>query len=335
MTISEVPLSGVSKDLTFTTRNTSVAKKASAWRTQVNEVFFHMDTKVHDRSEFEGDIRLRHREDRAAALIEAGPQMVVRTRQQAQSSVEHRTIAVFQIAGTSKFEQSGRQALLNEGDFCFINNNCPYTMDFRAKFSQICLDFPSELLINGFQWAEDFTAVNLNENGPFSKPVFELSKSLISTNQHPNNNWTIYYSKLIELLALAATDVYKMTGRGSLSFSKEHLFRASESQILTSLRSSDLSVASLAAKLGISERYLREIYNGTNLTPHSSIVEKRLTHAKNELICEHPKGKTISEVAYRWGFSNSSHFSRCFQKRYGVSPSNYRRAIATNDSIVH
>jgi len=337
MTNSEVARLEVSKDLgvandfTFTTRNTGIAEKAIAWQTQVNEVFFHMDTKVYDRSQFEADIRIRHREDRAAALIEAGPQKVTRTRQQAQKSSDHRTIAVFQIAGTAKFEQSGRQALLNEGDFCFININCPYTMDFRAKFSQICLEFPSELLIDGFQWAEDFTAINLNEHSPFSKPVFELSKSLISTSQHQCDNWTVYYTKLIELLSLAAIDVYKMTGRGSLSLSKEHLFLTSESQILASLKNTDLSVASLANKLGISERYLREIYKGTHLTPHSSIVEKRLTRAKDELICEHLKGKTISEIAYKWGFSSSSHFSRCFQKKYGVSPLNYRRAITVPD----
>ncbi|MNR67817.1 DNA-binding transcriptional activator FeaR [compost metagenome] len=33
---------------------------------------------------------------------------------------------------------------------------------------------------------------------------------------------------------------------------------------------------------------------------------------------------SVSEIAYRAGFNNASHFSRSFKQRYGAAPSSYR-----------
>ena len=34
---------------------------------------------------------------------------------------------------------------------------------------------------------------------------------------------------------------------------------------------------------------------------------------------------SVSEVMYMVGYSNSSYFSKCFQKAYGISPADYSR----------
>ena len=34
---------------------------------------------------------------------------------------------------------------------------------------------------------------------------------------------------------------------------------------------------------------------------------------------------SVSEVMYMVGFSNSSYFSKCFQKVYGLTPTDYSR----------
>ncbi|CAN0543620.1 unnamed protein product, partial [Laminaria digitata] len=40
--------------------------------------------------------------------------------------------------------------------------------------------------------------------------------------------------------------------------------------------------------------------------------------------------ESISEVAYRWGFSSSAHFSRSFRDHFGLSPREHRRSGLAN-----
>jgi AraC-like DNA-binding protein len=36
----------------------------------------------------------------------------------------------------------------------------------------------------------------------------------------------------------------------------------------------------------------------------------------------------ISQIAYQWGFKNSTHFGRLFKQHFGFTPSEYRHGFA-------
>lgn len=52
-------------------------------------------------------------------------------------------------------------------------------------------------------------------------------------------------------------------------------------------------------------------------TPGKWLLEKRLKHSMRLLTSE---DKTVSEAAFESGFENTSHFSRAFKERFGISP---------------
>jgi len=37
------------------------------------------------------------------------------------------------------------------------------------------------------------------------------------------------------------------------------------------------------------------------------------------------RSRGIAQIAYSWGFSDMTHFSRCFRRAFGVSPREYRQ----------
>ena len=89
-----------------------------------------------------------------------------------------------------------------------------------------------------------------------------------------------------------------------------------------SLGDADLSVASLAQRLGCSADYLSHLFRsirGERLTEY--IEEQRLLRA-SELMTQ----TTLSckEVAWASGYASQSYFIRCFRKRWGQSPGQYR-----------
>ena len=86
----------------------------------------------------------------------------------------------------------------------------------------------------------------------------------------------------------------------------------------------DLTPAQVAAKAGISVRTLHRIFQETGETFWSWIRDKRLERCYADLTAPPLSKRTITEVAFRWGFNELSTFDRNFRKRYGSSPRQVR-----------
>lgn len=83
----------------------------------------------------------------------------------------------------------------------------------------------------------------------------------------------------------------------------------------------DLNINFLADKLNISRSGLfAKIKTLADITPNEMIQLVRLKRAA-QLLRE--RKNTVSEVGYMVGFSNPSYFSKCFQKQFGIRPTDY------------
>lgn len=85
-----------------------------------------------------------------------------------------------------------------------------------------------------------------------------------------------------------------------------------------------ITVAEVASEMGISSRTLQRIcLSYTGLSPKQLLTDFRLEIAKQQL---GESSDSITEVAYRSGFTDSNHFSRLFRTKVGLSPSEYRQS---------
>ncbi len=86
---------------------------------------------------------------------------------------------------------------------------------------------------------------------------------------------------------------------------------------------SDFNVTRLQETLGLGSKLLyRKVKQMTGKTPVEFMRHIRMQRAAMLL----KEGRfSVSEVMYMVGFSNSSYFSKCFQKVYGLTPTEYSR----------
>jgi AraC-like DNA-binding protein len=96
--------------------------------------------------------------------------------------------------------------------------------------------------------------------------------------------------------------------------------------IEANLRDPELSVRSVAAAFGISPRYLHILFASENETVSSYILRRRLEECGKQLADALWQRRTITEIAFGWGFNNATHFARVFRNHYGTSPREYRNA---------
>jgi AraC-like DNA-binding protein len=107
------------------------------------------------------------------------------------------------------------------------------------------------------------------------------------------------------------------------SHSVELLARV-EQFIETHLSETTLGPTEIANAVGISVRHLHRLFLQEKSTVAEHIRERRLEHCRMELCDPRFLDRNITEIAFFWGFSDSAHFSRCFKRRFGVSPSLFR-----------
>jgi AraC family transcriptional regulator len=81
------------------------------------------------------------------------------------------------------------------------------------------------------------------------------------------------------------------------------------------------SLFSLARSVGMSPFQFARIFSElTGLPPHRYLLRVRLNRASKMIL----DGKPITETCFEVGFSNLSHFTRSFQRRFGCAPSLFK-----------
>ena len=94
-----------------------------------------------------------------------------------------------------------------------------------------------------------------------------------------------------------------------------------EKLIEDNFSNSELNVDFLAQQLGISRSgFFAKIKTLANASPNEMIQMIRLKHAARLL----KQGQyRVSEVCYMVGFNSPSYFSKCFQKQFGIKPTDF------------
>ena len=88
-----------------------------------------------------------------------------------------------------------------------------------------------------------------------------------------------------------------------------------------------MKVHELASEIGSTVLQLeRALKRHTKKSPLALWREMRLQHLRWRLL---NTTRSIAEIAFECGFSDSSHFSRWFKKKYGAPPRRYRQMRAS------
>jgi len=81
---------------------------------------------------------------------------------------------------------------------------------------------------------------------------------------------------------------------------------------------SDININKVAEEVGISERYLRNLFSQyLNLSPLDYLNQIRINKAVELL---RNTEMSIKEVCFQCGFQSPQYFSRIFKQQMGVSP---------------
>jgi AraC-like DNA-binding protein len=90
------------------------------------------------------------------------------------------------------------------------------------------------------------------------------------------------------------------------------------------LRDPGLSIDQIATAMNCTKRYVHKVFQPEGASISESILRMRLMRCREDLRNPARARKSITEIAYSWGFNNPAHFSRAFKNEFHVSPSFFR-----------
>jgi AraC-like DNA-binding protein len=123
-------------------------------------------------------------------------------------------------------------------------------------------------------------------------------------------------------LAIGATrDAVAMAEEGGVRAAR---LRAIKSDITERANQHDLTVAAVAAHQGISESYVRKLFESEGTSFLQFVLGQRLVRAHRFLTDPRFATRSITSVAFDSGFGDVSYFNRSFRRRCGATPSEIR-----------
>jgi AraC-like DNA-binding protein len=99
--------------------------------------------------------------------------------------------------------------------------------------------------------------------------------------------------------------------------------------IASRIEDPELTPDTVAAELRVSRRTLYAWFEPVGQSPGAYIQQTRLDRCRRALLEADSRDKTITRIAFDYGFSDMAHFSRLFKAAYGVGPREYRRRSQT------
>lgn len=219
--------------------------------------------------------------------------------------------------------QDGREARLGTGDFTLCDTTRPYDVQCDGACRVLVVGIPRTLLLRYVPFPEELTAVAMSARDSMNGLVSDYLRNLWTRfPQGPPmaDAWQVCQATMS--LIAGAYDRLLQTRSTRRSAASVHRARI-RSYIEQHLTDPELTPTSIAAGCQINVRYMHRLQALENETLARYILRRRLEECARELAALQRR-RSITEIAFLYGFKSATHFGRAFRDRYGVSPGRYQ-----------
>ncbi len=295
------------------------------WHSAVTDTFCAMEISYGDRSEFRGELLNTPLNRIQLARVGSSAIKVNRQRRHIGQQEQPHYLVKFQLAGSGLVEQRGQRALLQPGDFVICSSSEPYKLHFEQYYRQAVIAVPQPLLADMYQPIDQIIGQRMGYELATNSLLSQFVASVMGRIDELDPQVVMRLeANIIDLLgtSLGAAASTPATRTGKADSGRQHL-ESVKRLIALNLANPNLNTDFIAEAEGISKRYLHLLFSDQETTLSRYIQRQRLDACRSAL--GNPESDlTTTEIALEWGFSDVSHFHRCFKAAYGVTPRQYK-----------
>lgn len=306
----------------FSTDLLPVADRLDAWLCNARQICGDCRFEFPSRRPFHGSIERRSLAGLELTRFSSTPVSFAKFPVETANSAGRSCIVITQLQGVRGYSQGGATAILKPGDSTLIDSGRPWSSNCAGECSRLYLRVPRWLMENRLRLPNLALLPRISGASGLGVTLFRLATSLYQKAQVLTLEEGA--SAIEAYLQILCACVGYPERRGEERSHCVELFSRVEQFIETHLSEPTLCPTEIANAVGISVRHLHRLFLQKESTVAEYIRERRLECCRTELCDPRFSDRNITEIAFFWGFSDSAHFSRCFKRRFGVSPSLFR-----------
>ena len=318
----------------LTTASVEPRQRQAYWTDMVCDTYVQLECDAGDGAcTIEGEIAAHQLATLALSRVAATAQRVRRTPSKIAHKSEDYFLVSIQTHGQGAVVQDGRVALLTPGDFALYDSTRPYELHFEGPFQQYVLMLPGPTLRTALRDTQRLTASAVSGSRGAGHLMIGMIQTLAADIDAlaPESASAVADSVTQILIAgLSALPAARQLPVSNLSAYHREQIKAC---VRSRLREPDLTVSAIAVQLRVSPSTLHRAWAGEACSLADWIWAQRLEAARRDLCDAGLAGRSVSQIAFSWGFNDAAHFSRTFRARFGCAPRQLRAASLARDKL--
>jgi len=291
------------------------------WEREINKYVVRID--CHDIHPDGVQASLRHNDLDLLRVnhISASAHSVQRSRFDIAADDRASVFMCLMLKGNGYSYQGNSCANHRPGDLIMYNTAKPYGHGFPAEMEMIVVDIPHNIAnkITGNKCVDHL--IKIDSHVQFGKSSNDAIFRLLQKSPSTRSEMHSICEQVIQHTEVLLNSSYIKSSQKSGSI----LYHECKAYIDKNLSETELGIEKLCDELNTSPRQLARAFTQSKQTVTRYIWESRLEKSREDILSS--INISITEIAFKWGFNHSTHFSNAYKKYYGESPSNTRKVL--------
>lgn len=304
--------------LEWSTDGVRAPERFSYWREVVCQTVFNISIEAPP-GPFSARLAARSAGPLRIASGESSSYELIRSRREVDGAPSDHYCIYLQRRGEGIISQCDETLTYQPNDIAISDLKLPFRALHADGGRRIVAVVPCALLDQRAPWVRQTALRRLAANAPFVDLARRHMLEMAENRAMSETAMTLLTENLCNLLALAsATDIAPSRMQPELQIEAMLAF------CRQNLHNTELTPQCVADYLGISVRTLHLRFRQIGQSFGRWVLEERLKACSVALRDENQRGLNISDIAYRLGFNDLSHFNKAFRTRFGMSPREWR-----------
>ena len=243
---------------------------------------------------------------------------------------KHSVFASCLVEGKGYFVQGGECITVSAGETIVYDTRKPYVFGFVSTMRQLLIGLPASTFASCSGQGSDCLPLLLPPlTGVESMLGATLRSTILQFLLTPSECVAQAFEERAQTL-LGSMLRCRLHGASNSVSSMSYLLTIKQ-YVAVHLGDATLTPDVVAKAVGVSIRHINRMLASDDTSLSAYIWSQRINRARADLVNPRLLHCNTGEIAFRWGFSSQSHFSRVIHRRFGVTPTELRReATGTN-----